>query len=179
MRHTSGHALARKGHGVEARRTLDHHAIKRHTLAGAHHDVLAHSHGVGGHGQLLAPSPHMGRIGPDVHHLGNGVATLVFGVMLKELAHLEKQHDKHRLGKLHLGTRQETDEQRTDGGYGHKEILIEGVALANALPSLGQHIVTNEQIRYEVDDQLLPHGHGHATGKQPRAQQQRGRHDYS
>ena len=53
----------------------------------------------------------MSHIGPNVHQVRNAIAALALGIALKEFAHLEEQHHKHRLGELRLGTRQETDAQ--------------------------------------------------------------------
>ena len=51
--------------------------------------------------------------------MGYRIAVFVLGVVLEHLANLEEKHDKHRLGELRLGSRQETYEQRSESGYGH------------------------------------------------------------
>ena len=72
--------------------------------------------------------------------------------MLKELAHLEKQHDKHRLGKLHLSTRQETDAQGSDGRYRHQEIFIEQIPFNDTLSRLLKSSETNQEIWHKIYD---------------------------
>ena len=93
----------------------------------------------------------MSNVGANIHQMGDAITTLTLGIALEELANLEEEHDKHCLGVLRLSTRQETDAEGTDGGDRHEEVLVEGVALKHTLDSLFQRVVTNEEVRNEVD----------------------------
>ena len=97
----------------------------------------------------------MGHIGTDIHEVGDTVATLALSIALEELAYLEKEHDKHSLRELSLGSRQETYEQGTNGGHRHEEMLIESIAMTQALDGLLECVVTNEEVRNHVDEQQV------------------------
>ena len=73
--------------------------------------------------------------------MGNTLATLPFGITLKEFAHLEEKHHKDSLGKLRLCTWQEADAESTYSGYSHEEMFIEHLALSNALPCFMERFV--------------------------------------
>ena len=88
----------------------------------------------------------MGHVRPNVHQMGNALAAASFGVSLEEFAYLEKQHYEHRFRELRLGSWQETDEQCTDGGYRHEEMLIEGIAVNQSFDGFLQGVVTNEEV---------------------------------
>ena len=78
----------------------------------------------------------MRHVGPYVHQMGDAVTAPALGIALEELAHLEEKHHEHGLGELGLGARQETNAKCADGGDGHEEVLVEGVAVGDALPCL-------------------------------------------
>jgi hypothetical protein len=68
-------------------------------------------------------------VGPDVHEMADALSALPLGIALEELAHLEEEHDEHRLQELRLGPWQEADAQCADGGHRHEEMLVEGTAV--------------------------------------------------
>ena len=78
----------------------------------------------------------MSDVWPDVHQMCNALATLSLSIPLKEFAHLEEKHHEDGLGELRLCPRQESDAQSADGSNRHEEMLVEGIALHNALPGL-------------------------------------------
>ena len=88
--------------------------------------------------------------------MGNTLATLSFGIALKQFANLEEQHDENGLRKLRLSTGQKADEQGSDGGNRHQEMFVESLAVNESLSRLFQRIVTNQQIGYQIDQQQLP-----------------------
>ena len=90
--------------------------------------------------------------------MGYAVAALSFGITFKKFAYLEEKHDKYRFRKLCFSTRKETNSQRTNRGYRHQEVLIEGIAMSYALDSLVQRLVSNQQIGHQIDEQQLPSG---------------------
>ena len=63
----------------------------------------------------------------------NTLTALPFSITLKEFAHLEEKHHKDSLRKLRLSSWQEANAESAYGGYGHQEMLIEGVALQQSL----------------------------------------------
>ena len=85
----------------------------------------------------------MCHVWPNVHQVRDAVAALPFGIAFKQFAHLEEQHDEHRLRKLCLSSWQEADAQRADGGDSHQEVLVEHVSLGDALPGLPERFVPN------------------------------------
>ena len=105
----------------------------------------------------MAFTLHVGRVGTQVHHLRDGFAAAVFGIVFEEFAQLEEEHDEDSFGHLVLGTGQKADEQRADGGDTHEEILVERVALGDSFPGFGQHVVADQHVGHEIDEQQLPH----------------------
>ena len=73
--------------------------------------------------------------------MGNALTTLPLGIALKEFAHLEEEHHEDGFRILCLCPWQEAYQQRTDGGDGHEEVLVEGIAVSDALPCFAQRLV--------------------------------------
>ena len=88
----------------------------------------------------------------------DALAALALGIALKQLADLKKQHDENRLGKLRFGTRQKADAKRPDGRNSHQEMLVESLAMRQALSRFLERIETDEKIRNQIDEQQLPSG---------------------
>ncbi len=84
----------------------------------------------------------MGHVGADVHQVRYALAALAFSIAFEKLADLEKQHDEHRLWKLRLSPREETDAKCPDGGNRHEEMFVEGLAMRQALGGLLQRVET-------------------------------------
>ena len=72
----------------------------------------------------------------DIHQMCNALATLSLGIALEQFTYLEEKHHEDGLGELRLCPRQESDAQSADGSNRHEEMLVEGIALHNALPGL-------------------------------------------
>ena len=100
----------------------------------------------------------MGYVRTDVHQMRNTLTTLPFGITLKEFAHLEEEHHKDSLRKLRLCSWQETNAESAYGGYGHQEMLIEGITLQQPFSSLLQRTCSDDEIRDEINQQQLPRG---------------------
>ena len=83
----------------------------------------------------------MGDVWTDVHEVGDAVTGLAFGVALEEFANLKEEHHEDSLWILCLGSREETDEQGTDGGDGHEEMFVESVTMGDALPGLVERLM--------------------------------------
>ena len=152
------HALAGESHRVERSLAREDDAVERHALAGAYHDGLAHSHLIGRNGLHRPSALHMGGIGAHLYEMGNAVAAAALGVALKELAHLEEEHHKDRLGKLGVGAGHEPDGEGTDGGDCHQKVFIEHASMHYALGCLAQRRRAHEQIGNQIDQQQLPGG---------------------
>ena len=84
----------------------------------------------------------MRHVRPYVHEVGDAVAGLALSVTLEEFTDLEEEHHEDGLRVLGLGTGEETDQEGTDGGDGHEEVLIEGVAVGDTLPGLVKRLMT-------------------------------------
>ncbi len=100
----------------------------------------------------------MGYVRTDVHQMRNTLTTLPFSITLKEFAHLEEKHHKDCLRKLRLSSWQEANAESAYGGYGHQEMLVEGVAIHQTFCSLLQRACSDDEIRDEIDQQQLPRG---------------------
>ena len=156
LRNITRHRLAGERNGVERRLAFYDASVQRHLLAWLYHYCLAHLHIRRRHNDEFAATLYRRRVGTYIHKVGYAVATLALGVTFKQFANLEEQHYKDRFGKLGFGTRQKTDAECTDGGDGHKEMLVEHVATDDALKCFLQRIVTDKKIRHEVNQQQLP-----------------------
>ena len=69
------------------------------------------------------------------------VAALALSIALEEFANLEEEHDEDSLWKLRLRARQETDAEGADSSDRHEEMLVEHLALHDALPCFMQRLV--------------------------------------
>ena len=72
----------------------------------------------------------------------NTLTTATFGIALKQFTHLEEQHDEHGLRELRLGSWQEPDAQRPDGGDGHQEVFVQCLAVQQSFGCFLQRVVT-------------------------------------
>ena len=153
--------LTSQSDGIKRGGALDDDTVYRHFLAWLDNDDGADGNLRGTHryeflaiGFLLlaycqwpaANSLHMRHIRTDIHEMGNAVTALALGIALEEFTHLEEEHDEDRLRKLTLGSWEETDAEGTDGGDGHQQMLVERLAVEEALDGLLQSAYTNEQI---------------------------------
>ena len=88
--------------------------------------------------------------------MGDALAALSLGIALEQLANLEEQHDEDSLRELGIGSWQEPDGECAHRGNRHEEVLVEGIAVSNALSRLLQRVMSDEQIGNQVDKQQLP-----------------------
>ena len=95
----------------------------------------------------------MRHIRPDIHEVGNAVATLTLSIAFEKFANLEEQHDEDGLRELSLGTREEADAEGADGGHRHEEMFVEHVALGNTFPCLMQRVVTYQKVWNQIYQQ--------------------------
>ena len=88
-------------------------------------------------------------VGRDVHHGADRLAALAHGVCLEQLADLVEQHDGGAFGHVRVGIGEEHHGKRTDGRDCHKETLVEGLATADVVVCLLEHVVAGNQKRHE------------------------------
>ncbi len=151
------HGFAGDGRGVELRAALDHNAVKRHALAGFHHDACAGLHVVGVDLRRRAVGAQQVRVvGGNLHHLGDRAARPVHGVVLEQLAYLVKEHDGGTLGHVRLAFGKKDEGKRADGGDGHEQVLVEGLAVHDAVPGAREHIVAGNEVGHEEAGKLDP-----------------------
>ena len=81
----------------------------------------------------------------------DALAAVPFGLFLEPFAQLEEQHNEHGFGELRFGSGHKADDQRTDGGDAHKEILAQGLAVKQSFGSLLQGVPTYHQIRDQIE----------------------------
>ena len=79
-------------------------------------------------GRIRISAIDMSNVRTDIHQVGDAFATFALCIALKELAHLEKQHDKNSFREFSLCSWQKTDAECTDGSYRHQEVLIKGIS---------------------------------------------------
>ena len=156
LAHFARHRLAGEGRGVQLGRAGQHHAVERHAFAGFHDDLVAHGHLVGVHLHELPVALHVGEVGRDVHHVGDGFTALAYGVALEQLAHLVEQHDGRAFGHVRVAVGEQHQRERADGGHAHEEVLVEHLAVADVLRRAQQHVVAGDEIGDEEQRELRP-----------------------
>ena len=157
-----GRGLAGERRSIQRGAAADDLAVQGHALAGTHHQDIPRVDFFGRNSADLAILLHVGVVGADVHQVAHGVAALVHGGILKELADLVEQHDGHGLGIF-------ADAQRADGGDGHEEGLVKDLVMEDALHRARQGIIAHHQIgRQEGEQPGYP-----LRGQQPGDDQQR------
>ena len=109
LAHVARHRLAGQGHRVERRLSLYDRSVEGNLLPRLDDDGLAQSYRSGVDGLHAPLALHMGRVGPDIHQLGDALAALVFRIVLEEFAYLEEEHHEDCLGELVLCAGQESD----------------------------------------------------------------------
>ena len=95
----------------------------------------------------------IGVVGADVHELADAAAALADGDVLKKLAYLVEHHDGDALAEV-------AQRYRAYRGDGHKEVLVEGLAVLYALHGLHQRLIADYQIGDKVQRELEPPVHG-------------------
>ena len=146
----TGDRLAGEGGGVELRLALDDDTVDGHALAGLDHDDSADGDVIGK--DLLERAVGLldvGVVGRDVHHGTDRFAALAHGVGLEQLADLVEQHDGGAFGHVRVGVGEEHHGKCADGCDCHEKALIEGLAAADVVERLLQHVVTGDQKRHE------------------------------
>ena len=148
------HRFARKRCRVELRRALDDDAIKRHALAGLHHDLVAYADLVRVYLHQLPVAHDVGVIGRNVHHVGDALTRLAHRIALEQLAHLVEQHHRCTLGHVRLRVREQHQGKSAHRGDGHEEVLVEHLTVNDVAHRFVQHIVACDKKRDKVQSEL-------------------------
>ena len=91
----------------------------------------------------------VGVVGCDVHHGADRLAALAHGVCLEQLTDLVEQHDGGAFGHVRVGIGEKHHGKRADSRDGHEEALVEGLAAADVVACLLEHVVAGNQKRQE------------------------------
>ena len=149
--HVARHRFAGEGGGVELGGSIDDDAVDGNTLTGLDHDDVAYLHLVGIDLRQRPIALDVRVVGRDVHHGRDGFAALAHGIALEQLADLVEQHDGRALRHMRLGVGEEDHGERADGGDGHEEALVEGLAATDVAPRLEKHVVPGDEVGDEVE----------------------------
>ena len=145
------HAFARQCCRIKLRRAFHNDAIDGHTLARLYDNLAANGNAVGiDLLQIAVRVSNVREIGGDVHHRRNRFAAFADRILLKQLAHLVKQHNCRAFGHMRAGVREENERECANRRYCHKEILIEQLAVFDIARSLEQNVVAGNRIRNKV-----------------------------
>ncbi|CUN71746.1 Uncharacterised protein [Flavonifractor plautii] len=144
-----GEGLAGEGRSVHIRGALQHHAVQGDALAGLDDDGVTHRHILGVYLPELTVHLNVGVVGPDIHQGGDGLAGLVYGIALEELAHLVEQHDEYGLGVFAGG-------QGAHSGQGHQKVFIKDLAVGDVAHGPPQDIPGNDGIGDQKGEQPQP-----------------------
>ena len=150
------HTLARERNRIERGRTRDDHSVDGNLLSWLNDDGLADSHFIGRNNMRLTLSFHVSRVRTNIHQMSYALSAFPFRIPFEKFAYLKEQHDEHRLWELCFRTREKSDEQCTDGSDRHQEMFVECLPVHDALYRFLQRIVSDDEIRNEIDTKQLP-----------------------
>ena len=141
-------ALAGEGGGIERRASAGDDAVDGHFLAGLDDDDRAGGDLVGIDALEAAVSFDVGVIGADIHEGADAAAAFADGVALEQFAGLVEEHDGDGLGVVAVLVNGQR--HGADRGHGHEEILVEDLAVFDALERFAENVVADGQIRHEI-----------------------------
>ena len=162
-----GQGLAGEGGGIQGGGALHHSAVDRNLLAGLDHNNGADGHLVRVYLLQLPVLFHVGVVRADVHQLTDVPAAPAYCIALEPLADLIEQHDGDGLGVIPAPLVQGQG-NGAHSGHGHQEVLVEHLAVLDALQGLSQDVVTCDQI----GDQVQPKPHPACDGENMQDSQQ-------
>ena len=110
------------------------------------------------HNSYLTVPLQIGSVRADVHQVGNALAAAAFSYAFKQLTDLKEQHYEDCFRELGGGLRQEPYAQRAEGRNAHQKVLVEGLAVSDALSRLLQSVESRNQIRNQINQKQLPGG---------------------
>ena len=143
--------LARERGGVELGHALDDGAVDGNALARLDHNDGSHSDLVRVDLlELAVLTLDVCVVRGDIHHGGDGLATLADGVCLEQLAHLVEEHDRRALGHVWVSVGEEDHREGADRGDGHEERLVKGLAATDVAVGLPEDIVASDDEGHEI-----------------------------
>ena len=152
--HVARHRFASKRCRVKLGRAFDDGAVQRNALAGLHHNLVAHADFVRVDFYQLAIAHDVGIVGGNIHHIGNGLARFTNRIALEQLAYLVEQHYRGAFGHVRVGIGEQHQGKRANRGNGHKEVLVEHLAVADVARRLQQNVVTRNKVRDKEQNEL-------------------------
>ena len=149
------HAFSGQRNGIQRRTAFCYYSVQWNLFSGADNDVFSYLDFIGRDGEEASIPFYVGCIRADVHQMGDAVTASAFCIVFEQFTNLKEKHDKHGLGKFRFSPWEKTDAKGTDGGQGHQEMLIEPIAFGDAFAGFSQGVVTDKQIRNQIDRQQL------------------------
>ena len=143
----AGHGFTRQCGGIHRGVALDHLAVQRDTLTGAHQNDIAHGDRLrldGGHFITLYQ---IGVVGPYIDQRLDGSAGGTHRLILKPFTDLIQQHNGNGLRIL-------ADAERADRRHRHQEVLVKDLTVGDVLNGLLQYGKTGQQIGDDAYCQL-------------------------
>ena len=154
----AGDAFARKGLGVHRGRAFDDGPVERDFLSRPDDKDFSNFHARRIDGLDLSFAFDVRHVGTDIHEVGNAVAAFSFGIALEQFSYLEEKHDEYRFGESGLRAGKESYAECPYRGDRHKEMLVEGVAVRDALDGFLQRVEAYDEVGDQIDQQELPGG---------------------
>ena len=143
----AGHGFTRQRGGIHRGSALDHLAVQRNTLTGAHQNDIAHRDRFrldGGHFITLYQ---IGVVGPYIDQRLDGSAGGTHRLILKPFTDLIQQHNGNGLRIL-------ADAECADRRHRHQEVLVKDLTVGDVLNGLLQYGKTGQQIGDDAYCQL-------------------------
>ena len=132
------HRFAGDFGGVHRCGALHDDAVHGNPLTGVHPDQIAHLHILGvGLLQFSIPED-VGHIRPQIHQSSHALPGALHGDGLKQLTHLEEQHDRRRFHKF-------SQENGAAGSHSHQEILVKRLLCPDFLPGIGENLTAHHK----------------------------------
>ena len=146
--HVPGNAFTGERTGVQGGIAFLHNAVQGDSFAGTHHNDTSHGYLFRIHFLLPVFRFHTGEVRPDIHQLADVFPAFTHRIALEQLADLVEKH--HGNGFVKVAGFQQADDQGTDGGHSHQEVLVEHLAVQDALECLPEDVVTDNPVRNQV-----------------------------
>ena len=160
--HVRRHGLAGDLGGIQRAFPLHDNAVHRDPFPWPYQQDVPHGHLLRQRGDLLAVTQNHGKVRAQVHQAGNGAAGPLHRDLLKQLSHLEKQHDRRGLFPILHG-------KGADRCQGHEEFFVKNLPPQDVAQGRPQNIVAAHQPRAHHKACLPPAVQEQTGGKERRA----------
>ena len=143
--------FARKGSLVNGALAFDNDTVERNLFAGLNDDDLSNFNLIRRHFYFLTVTNDARAVRPDIHELGDGFSRSADSNALEKLTYLVEEHYRRCLRVF-------TSTESADSSDHHEELLIENLAVDQIDKSRPKYIVTRNNIRNRIDNELSPPG---------------------